>query len=83
MAVQDVFERLTAPRMRVLALLAEGKTIRQVADGLGCTYNGARSQVRDLEQILDCSSVEEVREWWATHSDAWLGHLARTAGLAG
>ncbi len=81
MAIQPPYDKLTVPRLRVLALLSDGKTIRQVTDVLGCTYNGARSQVRDLEHILGCSSIDAVREWWVQHAESWLGYVARAAGL--
>ena len=81
MTVHQTYEQVTFARARVLGLLASGSTIRQVAETLGCTYNGARSQVRDLERILDCSSVEEVRAWWVQHAKPWLAYAARSAGL--
>ena len=61
----------------------EGKTIRQVAAAMGCTYNGARSQVREIEAILGVRSIPGVREYWAKHGESWLAYCARCGGLDG
>lgn len=81
MQVHQTYEQITFARARVLALLVEGKTIRKVGESLGFTYNGARSQVRDLEHLLGLTSVDEVRAWWAKHATPWLAYVARCAGL--
>jgi hypothetical protein len=81
MRIHQTYEKLTFARVRVIALLADGKTIREVGSAIGCTYNGARSQVREIERILECASVAEVRGYWEKHGDAWPAYCARCGGL--
>jgi hypothetical protein len=59
MRIHQTYEHLTFARARVIRSLAEGKTIRQTAEALGFTYDGARSQVRDIEGILGVRSIPD------------------------
>lgn len=81
MRIHQTYEQLTFARVRVMAQLAQGKTIRQVARALGYEHNGARSQVRDIERILEVSSVPEIVAYWDQHGEAWLAYAARCGGL--
>ncbi len=81
MRIHQTYERLTFARVRMISPLAEGKTIREAASALPCSIDGARSQVREIEAILDVHSVGEVREWWVAHGTHWLAYAARCGGL--
>lgn len=56
MRIHQTYEQLTFARVRVMAALSEGegKTIREAANALGYSYNGMRSQVRDIEGDPRC-----------------------------
>jgi DNA-binding CsgD family transcriptional regulator len=80
MQVHQIYERLTLPRVRVLALLAEGRSIRQLACDLGYTYEGARSHIRDLRDITGCGSCEEMAG--GRQREPWLAYVGRCATCA-
>ena len=80
MRIHQTYEHLTVPRIRVMGLLSSGKTIAQVADELGITYDGAKSHIRDIKGITGCETVDEVRAWWG--SICALGSAGLRAALA-
>jgi DNA-binding CsgD family transcriptional regulator len=62
-------KRKLTPRQReVLALVAAGKTNREIGDALGMTLDGAKFHVSEIIAKLGVASREEAAEWWRATS---------------
>lgn len=55
---------LTERQREVLALVAAGKTNREIGDALGMTLDGAKFHVSEIIAKLGVSTREEAAEWW-------------------
>lgn len=77
----EIFERLTPPRVRVAARLAALATEAQIADELGITYSGVRSIVRQLKEITGETDVRGVGRFWQLYAEDWLTWCADQGGV--
>lgn len=84
MAVENTsnipWERLTFARVRLLRELEDRRTLHEVAELLGISYNGVRSCVNELKVITGCSDVRELGRWWRQFRGPWLAWCERQAG---
>jgi DNA-binding CsgD family transcriptional regulator len=71
---------VTARRAEVLALLADGATLPEVAAQMGVSVNGVRSHVEDLKKLTGCTSTRQLGRWWRANRRAWLELMATVAG---
>ena len=77
----ETYERLTPPRVRVLALLARNHSLPEVAEAAGYSYAGIRSCVDDLKQLTGCETAREIGRWWQQHAALWHHWCGQQAGL--
>jgi DNA-binding CsgD family transcriptional regulator len=88
-------KRDLTPRQRdVLALIAAGKTNREIGEALGMTLDGAKFHVGEIIAKLGVSTREEAAEWWrreagvvsrlggAMRAALGMGAVKWTAGVA-
>jgi hypothetical protein len=75
----EIYERLTAPRVKLLGLLAANRSITEVAVILGCSYAGARSKVRDLKQVSGLDDARKIGRWWQGEREPWLAYMGNLA----
>jgi hypothetical protein len=77
--IHIAYERLTPTRARILGMLAERRTIHEVAASMDYSYNGARSRIAELKEITGASSLHELGEWWERNRDGWAEWIADAA----
>jgi len=75
------FERLTPRRLRILAALASGAGVREIAEHLGYSYHGLRAHVRQLQELTGCSSARELARWWVAVRGDYYRWVAEVLGL--
>lgn len=80
-SLDHLWERMTPPRVRVAAALAEGATLAEVAGELSISVNGVRSTVRQLNEILGVSGVREIARFWCCNGEEWLAWCASQGRL--
>jgi pimeloyl-ACP methyl ester carboxylesterase/DNA-binding CsgD family transcriptional regulator len=61
---------LTARQLQVAALVAEGRTNRQIAERLGIEERSAEGHVERIRQRLGVTSRAQVAAWWASGAQA-------------
>jgi DNA-binding CsgD family transcriptional regulator len=83
---------LTGRQHDVLALVAKGKTNREIAEALGMTLDGAKFHVSEILSKLGVSTREEAAAWWkeqrsvrsrAVRGVAWLTGSWRWLAVGG
>jgi len=70
---------VTPRRAEVLALLAAGATLAEVAAELSISLNGARSHVADLKQLTGRGSTRELGKWWLQRRELWVEMMSLIA----
>lgn len=75
------WESVTFARARMLALLADGRTEREVGVRLQITYDSVRSLVEALKTITGHRDVREIGRWWREKRGAWLAWCEEQAYL--
>ena len=61
---------LTARQLQVAALVAEGRTNRQIAERLGIEERSAEGHVERIRQRLGVTSRAQIAAWWASGAQA-------------
>lgn len=73
--------RITLRRARVLRLVAEDYSEREIAERLMLSLPGVRSHIEDLKRITGHSSKRALGRWWRSVRSEWVRYLADEAGF--
>jgi DNA-binding NarL/FixJ family response regulator len=78
--LEDIFTHLTHRRLQLLAAVADGYSLRQVAESLGIEKSSAESQVAELRNLVDVRSTRDLARWWRDARELYLAWVERETG---
>ena len=77
----ETSDRICPHHARILGLLADDLTEREVAQVLAMTEDGVKSAVERLKQAFDCKNVRELRRTWRAVRADYVAYEKEVSGM--
>lgn len=77
----DTWDRITPRHARLLGLLADDLTEREVAEALCTSEDAVKSAVERLKDLFGCQSARDLRRTWRAVWAEYVAYVTRVSGL--
>jgi DNA-binding NarL/FixJ family response regulator len=72
---------ITRRQAEILRELAEGRSMREIAEALGIAVTGVRSHVQRIKALTGCHDVRDLGRLWRRHRVDWAHAQLRAGGI--